>query len=76
MGLKQRQYKVLVVSAQPKFKDQLKQIFTERIHFEHEFENNASSAKRRLLERDYDIIIINSPLPDENGVRLAINACT
>lgn len=73
MGLKQRQYKVLVVSAQPKFNDQLKQIFTEKIHFEHEFENNASSAKRRLLERDYDIIIINSPLPDENGVRLAID---
>lgn len=73
MGLKQRQYKMLVVSAQPKFNDQLKQIFSQRTEFTHTFEGSASTAKRTLLERDYDIIIINSPLPDENGIRLAVD---
>lgn len=73
MGLKQQQYKVLVVSAQPKFNDQLKQMISQRMNLSHSFETSASSAKRTMLERDYDIIIINSPLPDENGMRLAID---
>ncbi len=33
--------------------------------------NAGSDARRRLLERDFDIVIINSPLPDETGESLA-----
>ncbi|MCR5143518.1 MAG: ANTAR domain-containing protein [Ruminococcus sp.] len=73
MKLKQRQYKVLVVSSQPKFNDSLESLIASRRHFEYEVQTSASSAKRRLLDRDYDIIIINAPLPDEDGVRLAID---
>jgi response regulator NasT len=41
--------------------------------------NTASSvaeARRSLLERNYDIVIINAPLPDDFGSRLAIDVCS
>lgn len=73
MKLKERKYTVLTVSAQPKFNDSLKALVSERTYFEMDFEESISSAKRRLLDRDYDILIINAPLPDEDGVRLAVD---
>jgi len=33
--------------------------------------NNAAEARRLLLEKDFDIIIIDSPLPDESGESFA-----
>ena len=73
MDLKQRQYKVLVVSSQPKFNESLAALTAQRHHFESDLLGAAGAARRRLLDRDYDIIIINAPLPDEDGVRLAID---
>lgn len=35
---------------------------------------SASQARRNLLERDYDLVVINAPLPDETGEYLAIDA--
>jgi len=34
---------------------------------------NAGEAKRILLDRDFDLCIINTPLTDEFGTNLAIN---
>ena len=34
-----------------------------------------AEAKRRLLDQPCDIILINAPLPDDFGMRLAIDAC-
>lgn len=73
MRLKERQYSVLVVSAQPKFNDSLISLFSGRRHFDYEIQNSAAAARRRLLDCDFDIIIVNAPLPDEDGVRLAID---
>ncbi|SDA29755.1 response regulator receiver and ANTAR domain protein [Ruminococcus sp. YE71] len=73
MKLKQRQYKVLVVSSQPRFNESLEALIAERQHFEHEVLTGVNAARRRLLDRDFDIIIINAPLPDEDGVRLAVD---
>ena len=73
MKLKERQYTVLTVSAQPKFNDSLKALVTERPYYDMDFEESVSSAKRRLLDRSYDIVIVNAPLPDDDGVRLAID---
>ena len=39
------------------------------------YENSVSSAKRATLERAYDFVIINSPLPDDTGLRFAIDLC-
>ena len=35
---------------------------------------NAAAARRELLRRSFDFIIINAPLPDEFGTRFAIDA--
>ena len=37
---------------------------------------DAASAKQKMTERTYDIIVINTPLPDEMGTRLATDICT
>ena len=72
MELKQRHYNVLTVSAQPKFNESLSALISERRHYEQELEESISGAKRRLLEKEFDFIIINAPLPDNDGVHLAI----
>lgn len=36
--------------------------------------DNAAGARRRILERYYTMLVINSPLLDESGVELAIDA--
>lgn len=33
-------------------------------------------AQRKLLEESYDIVLINAPLPDDFGMRLAIDTCS
>ena len=39
------------------------------------FTRNIAAARRELLSRDYDFVIINAPLPDDPGTRFAIDAC-
>jgi len=35
--------------------------------------NNAGEARRLLIEKDFDLCIVNTPLPDEFGGNLALN---
>ena len=37
---------------------------------------SVSEARRRIVETDFDIVLINAPLPDDFGMRLAIDICT
>ncbi|MBR1392966.1 MAG: ANTAR domain-containing protein [Ruminococcus sp.] len=73
MELKRRQYKVLIVSAQPKFNMSLAELIGTRTYYEYELVQSVSNAKQTLGERPFDIVIINAPLPDDDGVRLAID---
>ena len=73
MELKQRRYSVLIVSAQPKFNESLTSLIADRGCYDCDLETGVGSAKRRLSDREYDIMLINAPLPDDNGVRLAID---
>lgn len=36
---------------------------------------DAAGARRELLENSYDLVVINTPLPDEFGTRLAQDIC-
>lgn len=36
---------------------------------------NVSTAKRTWSEREFDYVIVNSPLQDDSGIRFAIDAC-
>ena len=37
---------------------------------------DAAGARRELLEQSYDLVLINAPLPDEFGTRLALDVCS
>ncbi len=74
MSLKERVYSVLVVSAAEKMNTALSSVLAES-HFQPvRFVTNVSAAKRAWGEQPFDHIIINSPLPDDTGIRFAIDA--
>ncbi len=74
MSLKERVYNVLVVSSAEKLNTALSSILTESMCYPAKFVSNISAAKRIWTESSYDFIIINSPLPDDAGIRFAIDA--
>jgi len=73
VDLKIRQYSMLIVSAQPKFNESLTAMMNERPYFDYSVVQSVSSAKIILNEQSFDIILINAPLPDEDGVRFAVD---
>ena len=73
MQLKERRYSVLTVSSQPKFNQALSELMNDGRKYDSELETTVNAAKRRLLDKSYDIIIINVPLPDDDGISLAID---
>ena len=74
MSLKERVYSVLVVSAAEKMNTALSSLLVEPLYRPVRIVSNVSAARRAWNERSYDFIIINSPLPDDMGVRFAIDA--
>lgn len=75
MSLKQCVYSVLVVSAAENFNKALYELLPESKYYPVRTSGSISAAKRALAEREYDYIIINSPLPDDLGTRFAIDTC-
>ena len=39
------------------------------------FVGNIAAARREMVNKTYDLVIINAPLPDDFGTRFAIDAC-
>ena len=74
MSLKEQIYSVLIVSASEKLNLALPEIFSVPVFSPVQFVFNISAAKRAIAERDFDMIIVNSPLPDDAGIRFAIDA--
>lgn len=75
MSLKERVYSVLVVSASNSFNDTISSLLPENTYDPVHYVANISAGKRLLSERAFDFVIINSPLPDDTGVRFAIDIC-
>lgn len=73
MDLKIRQYSMLIVSAQPKFNESLTAMIEQRPHFDYSLVQSVAAANMRLNEQNFDIVLINAPLPDEDGVRFAVD---
>lgn len=66
---------VLIVSASEKFNTSLLKLLS-RLHFEPiSVVTDICSAKRLLIEKSFDIVIINAPLPDEYGSEFALEIC-
>lgn len=73
MDLREQLYSVLVVSDSDKFNRALMHALPENRYSPVKTVSGVGAAKRELLERGYDIVIINTPLPDDYGTRLAID---
>lgn len=68
-----RAYAVLVVSSSEKMNEALKPLLTGTRFRKVSFANSTTVANRLFLENTYDFVIINSPLPDDFGTKLAID---
>jgi response regulator NasT len=73
LSLKEQIYSILVVSASAQFNQTLPEVFSKTDFFPLNVVTNVSAAKRAVLERDFDFVVINSPLPDDVGVGFAID---
>jgi len=70
--IREGSYSALIVSANEKFNQVLASIMPPD-EFTSETVGNVGEGRRALLERDFDIVIVNTPLPDEFGVNFAID---
>ena len=68
-----KDYSILIVSSSEQFNTISKKALPPGRFAVTEIRKSASMAKRELLERHYDIVLINAPLPDELGVDFAMD---
>lgn len=73
MGLKARIYSVLVVSSSENFNKNVSPLLPDYDYQPVTFVPSLSKAERALSERDFDYVIINSPLPDGSGTEFAVD---
>lgn len=76
MVFQYRTYSVLLVSASEKFNATTVDLLPVTDYWPVVTAKNVAEARRRLLEQEFDIVIINAPLPDDFGMRLAIDICS
>ncbi len=75
MELREQVYSVLLVSAVQKFNNAILALLPEGRYHPVRIVGSVGAAERELLDRNYDIVLINTPLPDDFGTRLAIDIC-
>lgn len=76
MGLEERVYSVMIVSAAGNFNSSLQPLLPDCRFSPVRFESSISAARRTLLEQSFDMVVINSPLPDDPGIRFAVDICS
>ncbi len=76
MDFKERVYSVLIVSDTEKFRTSLTSLLPERTFSPVINVPDTSTAKRAMLEREYDVVLINGTHSDDRAVKLAIDVCT
>ena len=74
MSLKERIYSVLLVSSSEMINKTIIEMLPNSKCDPIQTASNISSAKRMLAEREFDLVIVNSPLPDDDGLRFSIDA--
>ena len=74
MCLEKWGYSVLIASAAENFNSALSALLPSANYSPVHIVSSISAAKRAFAERSYDYVIINAPLPDDQGTRFAIDA--
>ncbi len=75
MELTEHRYSVLLASASEKLNESLLRLLPETQYAPIVTAPDAASARRRALEACFDLVIVNTPLPDDFGTRLALDTC-
>lgn len=75
MNLKRRVYSVLIVSAADSFVSAVRSMLPESLYYPVKSVPGISAAKRAFSEQGFDFVIIDSPLPDDFGIRFAVDCC-
>ena len=70
----ERVYSVLLASASENLNTALRDLLPQSVFTPVDTVADVSAAKRAFAARAYDIVIVNSPLPDDPGVRFSIDA--
>ncbi|MGI6167161.1 MAG: ANTAR domain-containing response regulator [Eubacteriales bacterium] len=73
MDIAERCYSVLLVSSPTKFCEFMLGLLPQNRYNPITTAPDATTARRYLLENRFDIVIVNTPLPDEFGTRLALD---
>ncbi len=73
MVFKEYTYRVLLVSAGEAFGTAMLKHLPESEYFPVHTAKSCGEARRILTEKQYDFVLINTPLPDDFGVRLAVD---
>ena len=75
MELEERVYSVLIVSASEKFQNALRSLLPESAYSPIVTAASVGAAERARNNQDFDFVFVNSPLPDDAGIRFAIDCC-
>ena len=75
MALKERVYSVLLVSASERFNTAIKELLAQLPFDPVCVASSVNAAERLTAERSFDCILVNSPLPDDPGVRFSVRSC-
>lgn len=75
MALKERVYSVLLVSASERFNASMKELLAQMPFEPVCVAASINAAERLTAERSFDCVLVNSPLPDDPGLRFSVNSC-
>ncbi len=75
MIFQERTYAVLIVSASEKMEAGLRALLPGTDYYPIHSAGSVGQARRMLLETDYDLVLIHTPLRDDFGVQLAVDIC-
>ena len=75
MVFQEKTYSVLIVSASDSFINSVMPLLPMTDYWPVTTVRSVGEARRRLTDTEFDIVLINTPLPDDFGMRLAIDIC-
>ncbi len=76
MIYQERTYAVLIVTTSEKLDTQMRVLLPGTDFYPVQSARSVGEARRLLLESSFDLILIQTPLKDDFGIQLAVDACT
>ena len=76
MVFQEKTYSVLIVSASDSFTNSVMPLLPMTDYWPVQTASSVAEARRWLADTEFDIVLINTPLPDDFGMHLAIDICT